>query len=109
MKVATLIASRNRPDLVDSLVGSLRASTAVENEVFVVEYDQPRASAELGYCLWVGPATGDSSRASTVFELRVAAMNGRGSGAVHLCGRRLRLPGRLECLLASLTDHVPAT
>lgn len=37
MKVGILIASRNRPDLVDQIVGALRRSVKIDNEIVVVE------------------------------------------------------------------------
>jgi hypothetical protein len=37
VKVASLIASRNRPDLVEAMVAELRSHTTIENDIYVVE------------------------------------------------------------------------
>jgi hypothetical protein len=52
VKVATLIASRNRPDLVDSLVGQLRRHDTVPNDVYVVECGTDPAKLSPHSTLW---------------------------------------------------------
>jgi hypothetical protein len=51
-KVATLIASRNRPDLVDSLVAQLRRHASIENDIYVVECGSDPAKLSEHSTLW---------------------------------------------------------